>query len=67
MQDTEFTVKNVQVKGGYVLHIGSLEGTLKVGDKLRLSVDEVSIVLLSLTASMSCLALKVFIGNSSGP
>lgn len=35
----EFTVKNVQVKGGYVLHIGKIEGTLKVGDSLVLHID----------------------------
>lgn len=35
----EFTVKNVQVKGGYVLHIGKVEGTLKVGDSVSLHID----------------------------
>ncbi|XP_050360511.1 alanine--tRNA ligase, cytoplasmic [Nymphalis io] len=35
----EFTVTNVQVKGGYVLHIGKIEGTLKVGDTLILHID----------------------------
>lgn len=38
----EFKVKNVQVRGGYVLHIGIIEGTLRVGDVMNLSVDEVS-------------------------
>ncbi|KAF1615028.1 Alanine--tRNA ligase, cytoplasmic, partial [Eudyptes chrysolophus] len=37
---TEFTVKNVQVRGGYVLHIGTLYGSLKVGDRVHLSIDE---------------------------
>ncbi|NWR80512.1 SYAC protein, partial [Centropus unirufus] len=37
---TEFTVKNVQVRGGYVLHIGTLYGNLKVGDQVLLSIDE---------------------------
>ncbi|NWT04330.1 SYAC protein, partial [Mionectes macconnelli] len=37
---TEFTVKNVQVRGGYVLHIGTLYGSLKVGDQVQLSIDE---------------------------
>ncbi|XP_048371818.1 alanine--tRNA ligase, cytoplasmic [Sphaerodactylus townsendi] len=37
---TEFTVKNVQVRGGYVLHIGTVYGNLKVGDTVRLYVDE---------------------------
>lgn len=33
-------VKNVQVRGGYVLHIGTVgEGILKKGDKVNLSVD----------------------------
>lgn len=35
----EFTVKNVQVKAGYVLHTGKVEGTLKVGDVLSLHID----------------------------
>lgn len=35
----EFTVKNVQVKGGYVLHMGKVEGTLKVGDSVTLNID----------------------------
>ncbi|CAG5021707.1 unnamed protein product [Parnassius apollo] len=35
----EFTVKNVQVKGGYVLHTGKVEGTMKVGDILSLHID----------------------------
>ncbi|XP_037265065.1 alanine--tRNA ligase, cytoplasmic [Falco biarmicus] len=37
---TEFTVKNVQVRGGYVLHMGTLYGSLKVGDQVHLSIDE---------------------------
>lgn len=41
VQKTEFTVKNVQVRGGYVLHIGTLYGNLKVGDQVYLSIDEV--------------------------
>ncbi|XP_033373063.1 alanine--tRNA ligase, cytoplasmic isoform X2 [Parus major] len=39
-QKTEFTVKNVQVRGGYVLHIGTLYGSLKVGDQVHLTIDE---------------------------
>lgn len=42
MQETEFTVKNVQVRGGYVLHVGSVEGVIRVGDNLKLFIDEVS-------------------------
>lgn len=36
----EFTVKNVQVRGGYVIHIGVIEGTLKKGDRVSLHIDE---------------------------
>uniref|UniRef100_UPI0037E8FDAE alanine--tRNA ligase, cytoplasmic n=1 Tax=Semicossyphus pulcher TaxID=241346 RepID=UPI0037E8FDAE len=36
----EFTVKNTQVRGGYVLHVGTVYGTLKVGDRVTLRVDE---------------------------
>ncbi|XP_021371285.1 alanine--tRNA ligase, cytoplasmic-like isoform X2 [Mizuhopecten yessoensis] len=39
-EDTEFQVRNVQVRGGYVLHIGVIVGTLKVGDTVQLSIDE---------------------------
>ncbi|CAK1549842.1 unnamed protein product [Leptosia nina] len=35
----EFSVKNVQVKGGYVLHVGKIEGILRVGDTLSLHID----------------------------
>ncbi|KAH0812847.1 hypothetical protein GEV33_009946 [Tenebrio molitor] len=38
-ESVELSVKNVQVRGGYVIHIGSLEGTLKKGDKVSLFVD----------------------------
>lgn len=37
----EFTVKNTQVRGGYVLHVGTVYGTLKVGDRVTLHVDDV--------------------------
>ncbi|KAI5762663.1 AARS1 [Gulo gulo luscus] len=37
---TEFTVKNAQVRGGYVLHIGTIYGSLRVGDQVRLFIDE---------------------------
>lgn len=42
LQRMEFTVKNTQVRGGYVLHVGTVYGTLKVGDSVVLHVDEVS-------------------------
>ncbi|KRT80774.1 tRNA synthetase [Oryctes borbonicus] len=38
-ESVEFTVKNVQVRGGYVVHIGNVEGILKVGDKVILQID----------------------------
>ena len=41
-QEVEFKVRNVQVRGGYVLHVGVIEGTLKVGDTVRQSMDEVN-------------------------
>ncbi|KAF3817658.1 hypothetical protein GH733_012945 [Mirounga leonina] len=37
---TEFTVKNAQVRGGYVLHIGTIYGSLRVGDQVWLFIDE---------------------------
>lgn len=40
-QSTEFAVKNTQVRGGYVLHVGSVEGHLKVGDKVICTIDGV--------------------------
>lgn len=40
-EDVEFAVSEVHAQGGYVVHIGRLgSGTLKVGDKLKLSIDE---------------------------
>ncbi|XP_058849960.1 alanine--tRNA ligase, cytoplasmic-like [Acipenser ruthenus] len=36
----EFTVKNTQVRGGYVLHVGTVYGTLRVGECMQLHVDE---------------------------
>uniref|UniRef100_A0A3Q3VWA6 Alanine--tRNA ligase n=1 Tax=Mola mola TaxID=94237 RepID=A0A3Q3VWA6_MOLML len=36
----EFTVKNTQVRGGYVLHMGTVYGTMKVGDHVTLHLDE---------------------------
>jgi len=38
--ETEFKVKSVQVKGGYVVHVGSLEGQLSVGDQVTLGIDQ---------------------------
>lgn len=39
-ESVEFTVKNVQVRGGFVIHIGVVEGTLKKGDQVSLNIDE---------------------------
>ncbi|XP_012540753.1 alanine--tRNA ligase, cytoplasmic isoform X1 [Monomorium pharaonis] len=37
---TEIRVKNVQVRAGYILHIGTVgEGTLRKGDKVHTNVD----------------------------
>lgn len=38
-ESVEFSVKNVQIRGGYVIHIGSVEGTLKIGDRVVLHID----------------------------
>ena len=35
-------IKDVQVKGGYIVHMGSIEGTIRIGDQLNLLVDTVS-------------------------
>ena len=40
-QEVEFSVFDVQVHGGFVLHVGALEGSLKVGDKMKCLIDEV--------------------------
>ncbi|XP_063763157.1 alanine--tRNA ligase, cytoplasmic [Eleginops maclovinus] len=40
LQRMEFTVKNTQVRGGFVLHLGTVYGTMKVGDRVTLRVDE---------------------------
>uniref|UniRef100_A0A5S6QDE3 Alanine--tRNA ligase n=1 Tax=Trichuris muris TaxID=70415 RepID=A0A5S6QDE3_TRIMR len=38
--EAEFLVCNVQLRGGYVLHYGKVEGVICVGDKLTQRVDE---------------------------
>ena len=43
LQTVEFAVQDVQVHGGYVLHLGNLEGNLKVGDQVVCGIDEVGI------------------------
>jgi alanyl-tRNA synthetase len=37
----EFSVRTVYNKGGYIIHIGIVEGTLRVGDELNLHLDTV--------------------------
>jgi hypothetical protein len=54
LQEVEVKVKNVQVRAGYVLHIGVIEGTLKVGDTLKLFVDEVIFMCVSLCVCALC-------------
>lgn len=38
-EESEFKVETVEVKGGFVCHIGIVEGTLKLGDEVTLSFD----------------------------
>lgn len=38
-ESVEVCIRNVQVKGGYVLHRGNVEGTLLLGQKLKLHID----------------------------
>lgn len=39
-EEVEFSVINVQIHGGYVLHVGAIEGTLRVGDQMKCQIDE---------------------------
>jgi alanyl-tRNA synthetase len=36
----KFKVRNVQVRGGYIIHVGVVEGTFSVNDKVRLTIDD---------------------------
>ena len=38
--ENEVKVTNVQVRGGYVMHIGTVEGVVKVGDTVQCTIDE---------------------------
>merc|ERR1719419_1488856 len=38
--ENEVKVTNVQVRGGYVLHIGTVEGSISVGDIVQCTIDE---------------------------
>lgn len=40
-ESTEFSVRLVYNKGGYILHIGVVEGTLKVGDEVEIHLDAI--------------------------
>lgn len=37
---TEIAINSVQVRAGYVVHAGRVEGTLRLGDELNLHLDE---------------------------
>lgn len=39
-ESVEVRVKNVQVRGGYILHMGTVEGTLKLGDVVTQQLDQ---------------------------
>ena len=38
-QANEFSVFGVRNKGGFVLHLGRLEGSLRVGERVRVTLD----------------------------
>jgi alanyl-tRNA synthetase len=40
-ESTEFSVRLVYNKGGYILHIGVVEGTLRVGDEVQIHLDTI--------------------------
>lgn len=37
--ETEFKIEDVEARGGYVCHLGVVEGNLRVGDEVTLSLD----------------------------
>lgn len=39
-EDVEFNVKEVQIQGGYVVHIGNIGGKLAVGNEVKMFIDE---------------------------
>uniref|UniRef100_A0A0M3HPN3 Alanine--tRNA ligase n=1 Tax=Ascaris lumbricoides TaxID=6252 RepID=A0A0M3HPN3_ASCLU len=39
-QGAEFEVSNVQMRGGYVVLVGSVEGNISIGDRLLQAIDE---------------------------
>ena len=36
-------VHDIQVGGGYVMHVGTSEGTLRVGDTVNMTINGVSV------------------------
>lgn len=40
-ESTEFSVRYVYNKGGYILHIGVVEGVLRVGDEVQIHLDSI--------------------------
>ncbi|KAF2345055.1 Alanine-tRNA ligase eukaryota/bacteria, partial [Trinorchestia longiramus] len=40
-ETTEFKVESAEIKGGYVCHVGIVEGILKVGDEVAITFDGV--------------------------
>lgn len=67
-ENTEFSVTAVYNRGGYILHLGVVEGTLKVGDELALHIDTVRRQLImknhSATHALNHSLLKV-LGNDT--
>ena len=41
LQESNFTVENVQYQGKFIFHIGTASGSFKVGDEVILCVDAV--------------------------
>lgn len=39
-EETFFTVENVQIRGGYIIFFGTVEGTMRIGDELFQEFDE---------------------------
>uniref|UniRef100_A0A1I8AFG7 Alanine--tRNA ligase n=1 Tax=Steinernema glaseri TaxID=37863 RepID=A0A1I8AFG7_9BILA len=39
-EETEFNVKNCQVRGGYIVFVGETEGTISIGDELAQNFDQ---------------------------
>ena len=52
-------MKDVQVRGGYVLHIGTIGGKLRVGDKMKLFVDEVRLITVCTCMYVQCTCVHV--------